>query len=178
MLKQRSPGKSVDVKMESNTNRGVPTINTQPHLQGVYQGGFDLRPLISLERARLPTFSGDMRDYHRWKAEWEELQQFGNPQGAECVRKFHLLSSLSKRVKNDLVLSSCGSADDVFRLLDNTFGNKAKIVLMISNEVRSLSPVKSNNPRKTIELIQAVERALCNLQILGEEDAMKNRVVA
>lgn len=62
---QSSPGKSVDVKMESNTNRGVPTMNTQPHLQGVYQGGFDLRPQISFERARLPTFSGDMRDYHR-----------------------------------------------------------------------------------------------------------------
>lgn len=103
-----------------------------------------------------------MHDYYRWKAEWEELQRFGNPQGAECLRKFHLLTSLSEMVKKDLVLSSCGSADYVFRLLDNKYGKKAKIVLMISNEVLSLPPIKGNNPRKTIELIQGVERALGN----------------
>lgn len=91
------------------------------------------------------------------------------------IKKFHLLNSLHERVKKDIVLSSCGSADDVFRLLDSKYGNKAKIV---TNDVQSLPPIKGNNPRRTIELIQAVERALCNLQILGEEDVVKNRVVA
>lgn len=94
------------------------------------------------------------------------------------MRKFHLLSSPSEMVKRDLFLSSCESADDVFRLLDSKYGNKAKIVLMINNKVQSLPSIRGNNPRRTIELIQAVERALCNLQILGEEDAMKNRVIA
>ena len=137
-----------------------------------------LKPLISLERARLPIFSGKMRDYYRWKAEWEDLQQLGNPHGLENVRKFHLLGSLDEKVKRDLVLSSCGSADDVFRLLDNKYGNKPRIVLLISKEIHGLPPVKGNNYRKTIELIQAVERALRDLQVLGEEDAVKNRVVA
>lgn len=139
---------------------------------------YGLKPLISLERARLPTFSGNMRDYYRWRAEWEDLQQLGNPHGLENVRKFHLLGSLDERVKRDLVLSSCGSANDVFRLLDNKYGNKPRIVLLISKEVHALPPVKGNNPRKTIELIQAVERALRDLQVLGEEDAVKNRIVA
>jgi len=96
----------------------------------------------------------------------------------ECIKKFHLLYSFHEEVKKDLVLSRCGTADDMFRLLDRKYGNRAKIVLMIINEVQSLPPVKGNNPRRTIELIQAVERALCNLQILGEEDTVKNRVVA
>lgn len=119
-----------------------------------------------------------MRDYYRWKAEWDDLQQLGNPHGLENVRKFHLLGSLDDKVKRDLVLTSCGSADDVFRLLDNKYGNKPKIALLISKEVHSLPSVKGNNPRKTIELIQAVERALLDLQVLGEEDALKNRLVA
>lgn len=93
-----------------------------------------------LEWARLPIFSGDMRDYYRWKAEWDDLQQLGNPHGLENVRKFHLLSSLDDKVKRDLVLSSCGSANDVFRLLDNEYGNKPKIVLLISKEVQELPP--------------------------------------
>lgn len=65
----------------------------------------------------------------------------------------------------------------MFRLLDNKYGNKPKIVLLIAQEVQGLCPIKGNHPRKTIELIQAVERALCDLQVLGEEDAVKNRVV-
>lgn len=137
-----------------------------------------VKPQISLERARLPKFSGEMKDYYRWKVEWEDLEKLGNPQQSDCIKKFHLLNSLDERVKKDLVLSNCASAAEVFRLLDNKYGNKAKIVLLITNEVQSLPPLKGNNPRRTIEMIQAVERALCNLKLLGEEDAVKNRVVA
>lgn len=132
----------------------------------MYPGAY-VRPLITLERARLPMFSGNKRDYYRWKTEWEDLQCLGNPHGLENMRKFHLLGSLDGEVKRDLVLSSCGSADEVFRLLDNKYRNKPKIVLLISKEVQALPPIKGNHPRKTLELIQAVERALRDLQILG-----------
>lgn len=116
-----------------------------------------------------------MTDYYQWKA---ELEQLGNPQRTAGVTRFHRLSSLSDRVKKDLVLSSCSSADEMFRCLDNCLVNKAKIVLRISEEAQNLPPVKGNNLRKAIELIQAVEQALSNLVILGEEDVIKNRWVA
>lgn len=154
------------------------TLNATQGGSGMNSGTYNVKPLISLERARLPTFSGDMRDYYRWKAEWEDLQRLGNPHGLENVRRFHLLGSLEDKVKREFVLSSCRSADDVFRLLDNKYGNKPKIVLLISKEVQQLPVVKGNHPRRTIELIQAVERALHDLQVLGEEDAVKNRIVA
>ncbi|CAB1350483.1 unnamed protein product [Coregonus sp. 'balchen'] len=55
------------------------------------------------------------------------------------VRKFHLLGSLDEKVKRDLVLSSCGSANDVFRLLGQT-------------KVQGLFPLKETIRGKTIEL--------------------------
>lgn len=48
----------------------------------------------------------------------------------------------------------------------------------ISEEVHGLPPVRGRNPRKAIELIQAVERALSNLVILGEEEVISNKWVA
>lgn len=66
----------------------------------------------------------------------------------------------------------------MFRRLDNRFGNKVRYVLKIAKDIESLPPVKGNNPREAVELIQAVERALSNLMILGEEDILKNRLVA
>lgn len=176
------PDMSSELKFKPKKYMGASNMNTQPLFQQSSpertKGNSNLQSQISLERARLPTFFGDMRDYYRWKTEWEDLEELGNPQGVGCIKKFHLLNSLHEKVKKNLVLSSCESADDMFRLLDSKYGNKAKIVLMITNEVQSLPPVKGNNLRRCIELIQAVERALCNLQILGEEDAVKNRVVA
>ncbi|KAF1380216.1 hypothetical protein PFLUV_G00184520 [Perca fluviatilis] len=153
-----------------------PYVPTQS-IPSQHPGAYGFRPQIS-QRTCLPTFLGDITDYYRWKAEWEELEQLGNPQRTAGVTRFHLLASLSNRVKKDLVLSSCASADEMFRCLDNHFGNKAKIVLKISDEVQGLPPVKGDNPRKAIEPIQAVERALSNLVILGEEEVIRNCWVA
>ena len=174
---------SASLKLKPKADKEASNMNTQPPSQqssspGMAQGNSNVKPQISLERARLPTFSGDMRDYYHWKSEWEDLQELGNPHGTECIIRFHLLNSLHEKVKKDLVLTCCESADEMFKLLDRKYGNKAKIVLLITNEVQALPPVRGNNPRRTIVLIQAVERALYNLQILGEEDAVKDRVVA
>lgn len=128
------------------------------------------KPRISLERTRLPVY--------RWKTEWAEIELLGNPLRIAGVTRFHLLASLGKKVKRDLVLSNCAMSDEMFRRLNNRFGNKARIVLKIAEDIKNLPPVKGNNPRKAIELIQAVERALSNLVILGVEDILKNRLVA
>lgn len=105
------------------------------------------KPQVSLERTRLPVFSGDMTQYHPWKTEWAELELLGNPLRTAGVTRFHLLASLSEKVKRHLVLSSCATADEIFRCLHNCFGNKARIVLKIAEDVENLSPVKGNNPR-------------------------------
>ncbi|XP_076129224.1 uncharacterized protein LOC143110221 [Alosa pseudoharengus] len=177
---QKTPKAPEDPSVTPVPSPKAPAFPYAPpqNILGLHPGAYGFRPQISLERTRLPTFSGDMTDYYRWKAEWEELEQLGNPQRTAGVTRFHLLASLSDRVKKDLVLSSCASADEMFRRLDNRFGNKAKIILKISEEVQGLPPVKGDNPRKAIELIQAVERALSNLVILGEEEVIKNRWVA
>ena len=48
---------------------------------------------------------------------WYQITVENTPRNSRLnVRKFHLLGSLDDKVKRDLVLSSCGSANDVFRL--------------------------------------------------------------
>lgn len=154
------PDMSANLELKPKTNKGALNMNARPFSQqsrspGRTQGNSSLKPQISLERVWLPGFSGDLlRDYYHWKTEWEDLQELGNPQRCGMYKKFHLLNSVHEKVKRDLVLSSCGSADDMFRLLDSKYGNKAKIVLMITKEVQSLPPIKGNNPRRTNELIQ------------------------
>lgn len=134
-------------------------------------------PRIHLARVRLPTFTGSTRSFYRWRSDWESLQRQGEPTGSPEIKKLHLLDSLDHKIKQNLGLSNSRSADEIFRLLENRFGNKQTIACQIVEEVEKIPAVRGNQPRKTIDLIQAVERALFDLQDLGEEDALKNRLV-
>lgn len=132
---------------------------------------------IKLKATALPKFCGSKRDYYRWRKEWEALQKQGEPSGSKEVKKFQLLDSVDEKVAKDLRLSSYNSSDEIFRVLDNRFGNKATIALEIIEELQAIPPVRNGQPRRIIELIQTLEKALSDLNELGNVDAIKNPLV-
>lgn len=132
---------------------------------------------IKLKATTLPKFAGNQRDYYRWRREWEALQKQGEPTGSKEVKKFQLLDSLDERVTRDLHLSLYNSSDEIFRVLENRFGNQATIALEIIEELQATPPVRSSHPRRIIELIQTIEKALYDLNELGNVDAIKNPLV-
>ncbi|KAJ8415854.1 hypothetical protein AAFF_G00404110 [Aldrovandia affinis] len=86
-----------------------------------------------------------MREYYRWRKDWESLQQQGDPSGSPEVKKFQLLESVEETIVKDLRLASHNTAKDVFRVLENRFGNKNAITILIVAELQKISPVKSTN---------------------------------
>lgn len=73
------PDLSTELKQEPRTNMVVSNMNTKPSSQQSsseeqIQRSLSLKLQISLERAQLPTYSGDIRDYYHWKTEWMDLQ--------------------------------------------------------------------------------------------------------
>lgn len=57
-------------------------------------------------------------------------------------------------------------------MLENRYGNKS--ALEIIEELEKIPVLKANQPRKVINLIQTVEKALADLTELGEMSAIKN----
>ncbi len=134
-------------------------------------------PAIKLKPAVLPKFSGIRREFHRWKKDWEALQMQGEPTGSREVKKFQLLDSVDEKTIRDLHLTTYTTAEEVFRVLENRFGNKTTIALEIVEELQRLQAVKGNQPRRIVELIQSVEKALVDLNELGKTGAIKNPLV-
>ncbi|KAJ8347172.1 hypothetical protein SKAU_G00285730 [Synaphobranchus kaupii] len=62
----------------------------------------------------------------------------------------------------------------MFRVLENRYGNKTTIALQIVEELEKIPAVRGNQPRKVMDLIQAVEKALGDLTILGESRAINH----
>ncbi|KAL3973928.1 GTP-binding protein [Sarotherodon galilaeus] len=114
---------------------------------------------LPLKPTALPKFLGNKRDFHRWKKEWEALQGQAEPSGSKEIKKFQLLDN------------------DIFRVLENRFGNQTSIAIEIVEELPRMPAVKSHQPRKIVELIQAVEKALQDLVDLGDTGAIKNPLV-
>ncbi len=134
-------------------------------------------PAIKLKPAVLPKFSGIRREFHRWKKDWEALQMQVEPTGSREVKKFQLLDSVDEKTIRDLHLTTYTTAEEVFRVLENRFGNKTTIALEIVEELQRLQAVKGNQPRRIVELIQSVEKALVDLNELGKTGSIKNPLV-
>lgn len=134
-------------------------------------------PIVRIKPTTLPIFTGDKREYHRWKKDWESLQKQGEPTGSTEVKKIQLLDSIDGRIARDLRLSTYTSAEDIFRVLSNRYGNKSLIAIEILEDLEKLPPVRGNQPRRVIDLIQTVEKALADLTDLGNTEAIKNPLV-
>ncbi|XP_073670542.1 uncharacterized protein [Paramisgurnus dabryanus] len=134
-------------------------------------------PLVRIKPTSLPIFSGSKREYHRWRKDWESLQKQGEPSGSTEVKKIQLLESVDDRISKDLRLSTYTTAKDMFRVLENRYGNKSTITVEILEELEKMPHVKGNQPRKVIDLIQSVEKALADLTELGNSGAINNPLV-
>ena len=134
-------------------------------------------PRIALAPLNLPKFSGDRRSYWRWKGNWGTLQALAEPTGSLECRLFPLLDSIVDAVKCKLRLSHCRTVDEVFRVLEDCYGDMSQIADDIVLELQDLPAVRNNQPREALQLIQAVERALLDLIDLGCEDAIKKQLL-
>lgn len=120
-------------------------------------------PIIKFKPAQLPIFSGCKGDFHRWRLDCLSLQKQGEPTGSPEVKKIQLLNSVDEKITKDLRLSSYTTAEDIFIVLENRYGHKYSIALEIVEELEKIPPVRGNQPRKVVDLIQAIEKALTYL---------------
>lgn len=136
--------------------------------------GYTCTASLQVKPASLPKFPGTRGDFHRWRKDWEVLQEQGDPTGSSEIKKFQLLDSIDDTTTKDFHLLTYSSTDDIFRVLEKHFGNKTSNAIEIVEDLQRLPAVKGNQPRKVIELIQSVVKAYLDLSKLGETGAIKN----
>lgn len=93
------------------------------------------------------------------------------------MKKIQLLESVDDKISKELRLSTYATANDMFRVLENRYGNKSTITVEIFEKLEKIPHVRGNQPRKVIDLMQSVEKALADLTELGNSGALKNPLV-
>lgn len=136
-----------------------------------------LQPVVRLEPISLPKFTGCKRNFYRWRKDWESPQRQGETTGSAKKKRFQLLDSVDEKIRRDLRLSEYHIAEDIFGVLQNKFGNKSTIALEIIEDLKRIPPIKSHQPRKVIDLVQAVEKAVNDLTEIDITGDIKNPLV-
>lgn len=89
-------------------------------------------PSIKLKPTALPKFTGNKHDFYRWRKDQVALQKQGEPTGSKEVKKVQLLDSMSEKITRDLHLTTYNTADDIFYVLGNRYGNQTSIAIEFS----------------------------------------------
>lgn len=83
------------------------------------------------------------------------MQKQGEPTGSVEVKRIQLIDSIDERICRGLRLSSYNTAEDMFRVLENRYGNKSTIALEIMEDLEKIPALRANQPRKVIHINQS-----------------------
>ena len=129
---------------------------------------------LKMERMKMPTFNGDIRDYPRFKS---DFMKYVMPSlKSEDSAAYVLRSCLSGEPKT-LVKNVEDTLSDIWGRLDERFGRVSKITDAIMYDIKQLRPVTDGDEKKFIDLVNTVEKSYRDLSALGLRSEMANSTI-
>ena len=121
--------------------------------------------LLQLEKVKMPLFTGRIRDYPRFKMDFEkQVMPTINIESAPYI----LRSCLSKEPA-DVVKSIDDDLEAMWKRLDEKYGDPTKVVDVIMNAIQNTRNIRDGENNRLIELINIVEDGYQDLKRLGLE---------
>ncbi|XP_068250243.1 uncharacterized protein [Palaemon carinicauda] len=126
-----------------------------------------METLIKVKRLDPPEFSGDMRNYGTFKRDYMRLIVPFYGQDAYALKKCLSGEALTcvEGVEDEF--------EEMFRRLDDKYGNPCKLTEAIVSELKSLKPLNDGDLKRLVYMIKVVERAWLDMRKIGLESEMK-----
>ena len=121
--------------------------------------------LLQLEKVKMPLFTGRIRDYPRFKMDFEKQVM---PTIKIESAPYILRSCLSKEPA-DVVKSIDDDLEPMSKRLDEKYGDPTKVVDVIMNAIQNTRNIRDCENNRLIELINIVEDGYQDLKRLGLE---------
>ena len=127
---------------------------------------------LKLERMKLPVFKGNIRDYARFKTDFTTyvMPQINSTDSAAYTLK----SCLSSERDKGLVQNVDDDIDQMWKCLDEKYGDPSKLIDMVLNDVRKIKFINAGEDKKFIDLVDIIERGYRDLSLLGIEKEISN----
>ena len=127
---------------------------------------------IKIEKLKIEQFDGELRAYPQFKRNFEKFI-VPNLQHGEVA--FVLKNYLSKDVRRDVDMLD--DQEEVWKRLDNKYGNRRKLVDSILTDIKQLKMCNDDQPLKTLAMIEVIEKAYRDLEMLGMTREINNSTI-
>ena len=120
----------------------------------------------------MPSFNGNIRDYPRFKVEFERhvfIKYKNNKDGAAYALKLCL-----EKEPAELVRNVDDNYEEMFKRLDEKYGNSSTFTDSIMNEIKNLNVVNTGDDKGFIKLVNIVESGYRDLERLSLQKEMNN----
>ena len=127
-----------------------------------------------LERMKMPTFNGNIRDFPRFKSDFEDLVMpslESSDRAAYILRTCLLGEALHvvRNVDNDL--------NQMWTRLNDRFGRASKLADAIMNDIKIMKPVADYDERGFVKLVNLVENSYTDLVRIKMEQEIANSTI-
>ena len=129
---------------------------------------------IKLERMQLPRFSGNIRDYPRFKSDFKRHVM---PEVKDDDSAAYALKSCLDRSVADVVRNVDSDLNEMWTRLDDKFGRASKLVDVVINDIKKVRSVEDGDSKRFIELVDIVETGFCDLRRVKFEKEISNSAV-
>ena len=134
------------------------------------RSGLDLK----MERMKMPSFSGDIRDYPRFKSEFQKhVAPFTKSEDATA----YLLKSCLEKEALSVVKNVDDDLNQMWERMDDRYGRSSKLVDAIMNEIKQLKTVPNGDSGKFIELVDTVESCYLDLVRINMQAEICNSTI-
>ncbi|XP_071519126.1 uncharacterized protein [Panulirus ornatus] len=121
---------------------------------------------VRMQRLTPPHFDGKIRDYPTFCKDYERLMKSVYEDDPYVLR-----SCLSGEAL-EVVHGVDDSFDSMMKRLDARYGNPARLVQSVLNDIKTLKPIPEDNPRKFMDMVSIVERASLDLEKVNLSEEM------
>ena len=160
-----------EIKWASNLQQKVLDLNTKFSTLSTEKES-KKRSGVRMERIKMATFSGNIRDYPRFKADFKRQvsPNFNNDKHAAAYTLKSCLSGIPlniiRNVEDDLA--------KMWERLDDKYGKPSKFTDDVMNDIKRLKSVKEGDDRRFIELVDVVEGGFRDLERLKLDKEISN----
>ena len=112
---------------------------------------------LKLEPMRMPQFSREIRDYLRFKS---DFQRQVIPVMSTSDSATYALMSCSDKGSQRIVKNIDDNLDEMWKRLDENYGQPSKLADIIMHEIKKLRVVKEGDDKKFVQLVDTVEAGI------------------
>ena len=158
-------------KVDPDSSILKPASSSSSRLSDSIGGGDDVSKLLKMEKAKYPTFSGDIRTFARFKREFND---FVVPSHQDPKSQVYVLKQTCLKGDVRKLVENMSDLNGIWERLESRYGDTIDIVSVVIKSVQDFTFSGSDHDQKIVNLVDTLERGVEDLNAIQGKHHIAN----